>query len=667
MSKNIFQKLAWCLKKNEKMKTTIVARIFRLAFISVLVAVISMMTVTVYMTATTLVDNYETQVGSYSEIYTGTINQWTTLIRQQIENEAKRTDIVDSKLSMDEKKVLLAEAAAETEFKDFSISYADGKTYNDTDISERDYFKKAMDGTTYISSPVVRKTDGKLTIMIGSKLKNSDGIIYGGVDVDFFSELVSNINLGETGWGFIVDSEGTIIAHKDSQVVMDQTNPITLADEDASYKGMANLVSNMINGDKAVETFTMPDGKTYICGYAPIEGPEGWSVVVLIDKDEVRNAVEPTFFASLTVVILLIIIGFFVATGVAVNIAYPVKVATATIRNIANGNLSANTEEVKKTKDEAEILIENVELTRQHLSEYIGEIGTVLTTISEGNLDVEITRDYAGDFVKIKDSLNRIVDSLNMTMGEVASASANLLEGARQVEMASQALASASTEQASAVVQITSSIDGISKNVAENTNDVVKVNGLTQTAKKEADTGSEQMTKMVEAMDDISNSSRNIAKIMKVIDDISFQTNILALNASVEAARAGVHGKGFAVVAEEVRNLASKSSDAASEISEMIDDTINKINNGTTIAAETSEKLTKIVTDIEEIAEVMEHIADMSKDQAQAIDQVDVGIEQISAVVQNNSATSEECAASSVELASQADSLMRQVKQYNLK
>lgn len=665
--RGLFGKIAFCMKKSEEMKTTIVARIFRLSFLSVLISVVGLMAVFIVMAANLLTKNYVEEVRNYSDIYSGTINQWTCLIRQQIEKEAENDEFTSSALSMDEKKALLEDAAADTEFKDFSISYADGKTYNDTDISERDYFKNAMEGTTFISSPVVRKTDGKLTIMVGSKLKKADGIIYGGIDVDFFSDLVSGIELGNTGKGFIVDNKGTIIAHKDSDIVVEQTNPVELAETDPSYKGMAMLVQDMVDGSNGSGEYLMPDGSTYICGYSPIEGAEGWSIVVMVDKDEVKNNLTPVFFAGLAVVLAIIIVELIITITIAVNISYPIKISIDSIKKIAHGDLTDSAVKLKNTKDEASVLAENVEITRSHLKEYIGEIGTVLSSISEGNLDVEITRKYEGEFVKIKDSLNNIVDALNVTMGEVSSASANLLEGARQVEMASQALASASTEQASAVVEITSSIDGISKNVTENTNDVVKVNTLTQTARKEADDGSHQMAKMVDAMADISNSSQSIAKIMKVIDDISFQTNILALNASVEAARAGVHGKGFAVVAEEVRALASKSSDAASEISEMIDDTIAKINNGSVIAEETSGKLTKIVSDIEEIAAVMSHIADMSTDQAKAIDQVDIGLEQISAVVQNNSATSEQCAASAVELSGQADGLMRQVKQYRLK
>ena len=679
-------KLLFCLKKDKGMKTTILMRILRLCLISVLCSVLIVSVVMSIQMSNTLNNDYQKQAKEISEIYAHSVSQWMDLIRQQIEFNATNTAFTDSRLSLEARQALLAEAAATTEFKDFSIAYSDGTTYNGTDISERDYFKAAMGGETYISSPVLRKTDGKMTIMVATKLAeegpNGEVLIYGGIDADFFTTLLAGVDFGESGMGFIVGSDGTILSWPDNMSITgtdgsiyktpagseaeSPLNPIELSGSNKCYADFGSVVELMAAGKDGVGEFVMPDGTEKIIGYSAIPGAEGWSIAIMINKSEVLTEVNQVVYVAIIVCVVVMIIEAFATLCIATGISYPVRLASERLAKIQNGDLSSN-DEVAIRSDETGVLIKGTEETRQQLNEYIGEIGQVLQGISDGRLDQHIDRDYKGDFTKIKNSLNSILDSLNQTFGKTSIASANLLEGAHQVEMASQALASASTEQASAVVEITASIEGIARTTAENTSDVMKANDLAQTAKKEADNGNEQMNHMIDAMNDISNSSQNIAKIMKVIDDISFQTNILALNASVEAARAGIHGRGFAVVAEEVRALAGKSSEAASEIADMIDDTIKKINAGTDIASETAEKLGDIVRDIDNIAGIMAHIADMSKEQAESIDQINTGIEQISSVVQNNSATSEECAASSVELSEQADSLMKQVRYFKLR
>jgi len=222
------------------------------------------------------------------------------------------------------------------------------------------------------------------------------------------------------------------------------------------------------------------------------------------------------------------------------------------------------------------------------------------------------------------------------------------------VASASDALAQGSTEQASAIEQITSSISEIAEKTRENAAQANTAADLVNVAIRDVEKGNEEMREMVIAMDDINKSSESISKIIKVIDDIAFQTNILALNAAVEAARAGDAGKGFAVVAEEVRNLAAKSAAAAAETAEMIEDSIAKVAVGSKLADETAKALEDISKAVKESEVIINNIAESSNYQATAVAQINQGIGQVSQVVQTNSATSEECAAASEELSNQA-------------
>lgn len=482
------------------------------------------------------------------------------------------------------------------------------------------------------------------------------------------TDFLEVLNVGEKGFGIVLDKNGTVIAdsaHPDN--VSDALKPAAAAKSDKAYAGFKSLADAMMSGDSGVTTVAMPDGEKYTAAYCPVDTDDGWSVAILRNNYEMQHDFNVMINVGLIISLIMMAIAIAVNLLVGTKIAYPVRVAADRLKALSEGDIESEREQVHINDDETGRLLQCFDETRKMLEDYIGDIAAVLQGITEGNLNVEVTKEYKGDFASIKNSLNEIISSLNKTFTRANEAAASLLDGSRQVEMASQALASASTEQASAVVQITASIEGIAKDTAANTSDVLRANERTQNVKSEAANGNSQMEKMIGAMNEINESSQSIAKIMKVIDDIAFQTNILALNASVEAARAGVHGRGFAVVAEEVRSLAGKSAEAASEIAGMIEGTIDKIKAGTGIASDTAESLKTMVSDIDEIAEVMNRIAMVSKDQAEAVEQVNSGIEQISSAVQNNSATSEETAASSIELSNQARGLAKQISFYKVK
>ena len=246
--------------------------------------------------------------------------------------------------------------------------------------------------------------------------------------------------------------------------------------------------------------------------------------------------------------------------------------------------------------------------------------------------------------------VGRIISRLIDGSKQVTSASG-------QVSSASQSLAEGATEQAAGLEETSSSLEEMASMTRQNADNAQQANVLASEARQSADTGSEAMSRMNAAIQEIQKSSGETAKIIKVIDEIAFQTNLLALNAAVEAARAGEAGKGFAVVAEEVRNLAMRSAEAAKNTAGMIEESVKNSKHGVEIADEVGKILDEIVQSIGKTTDLVSEIAAASSEQAQGIDQVNTAVAQMDKVTQQNAANAEESASASEELSSQAESM----------
>ena len=360
-----------------------------------------------------------------------------------------------------------------------------------------------------------------------------------------------------------------------------------------------------------------------------------------------------------------IIFTIFLVLSIVKGLTRPILEIENAIKAMAKGDMS--TKVTYTSRDELGDLAENLRFVLTTLSSYIGHICERMDSLATGDLTVEMDMDYLGEFESIKQSGNKIINSLNDTLGQLHQASEQVANGSEQVSSGAQALSQGATEQASSVEELAATLGDLSNQVNDTASNSRDVNQLISDTAKEINNSKQKMESMVNAMTNINECSSEIEKIIKTIEDIAFQTNILALDAAVEAARAGEAGKGFAVVADEVRSLASKSQEAAKNTTVLINNSLNAVSEGSQIATDTQSSLLKVVESADKIAVNMAKITESADLQAEGISQVTQGIDQISSVIQTNSATAEESAAASEELFSQSSLLKSLVGRFRLK
>jgi methyl-accepting chemotaxis protein len=296
----------------------------------------------------------------------------------------------------------------------------------------------------------------------------------------------------------------------------------------------------------------------------------------------------------------------------------------------------------------------------------LAEFREKLAAIATGDLTAKVERSYAGDHALLAQSLNETLDALNEILSQISEAATQVGVGSKELAGAAHTVSQSSTEAAASIEEISASMAEILSQTQQNTDNASTARQLSAEARSNAEVGRDQMNHMVQAMDAIQASSRDISKIIKVIDEIAFQTNLLALNAAVEAARAGAHGKGFAVVAEEVRNLAARSAKAAKETTELIENSIAKVETGSKMAKDTQRSLLEIVQTSTKVSDLVSEISTASMEQSQGLRQVNQGVSQLDAVTQQNSAAAEQTSAGAQELSGQAELVQSAVNSFKL-
>lgn len=544
-----------------------------------------------------------------------------------------------------------------------------------TDYSDREFFTRAMKGEVYFSEPTGSVTEGGTIRLYASApvwkdgVANSTitGVIMVVLPLEMLNDIAQDIEISKNANSYILNKEGTTIAHTLLERVEIAENTIQDYKTNPALKKIAALEEKMIAGENGFGIYTY-GGVMKLMSYSPIENSDGWSVAVNAPVMDFFGKLIFSIFTTVIMVILTIGVSSSIAIRTGKKIGEPIRLCAERLNRVLEGDLQSEIP-VVDTKDETAVLAKATKGIVDGLNAIIGDIKYLLSAMADGDFSItsEAEQHYVGDFAEILESVRAISRSLSETLSSIQSAADQVSAGSTQMAEGAQSLAEGATDQAGAVEELLATITDTTSKVEQNAEGAEEASKEAVQIEEAAQNSTKNMQEVTNAMERISTASKEIENIILTIENIASQTNLLALNASIEAARAGEAGRGFAVVASEIGQLANESAKAVDDTRKLIGTALSEVVSGNKIVEETVRALMNVINGIEGIVQSIESVAESSRQQAVAMEEINKGIEQISTVVEANSATAEESSATSQELSAQAAQLKEEVGRFRFR
>lgn len=540
--------------------------------------------------------------------------------------------------------------------RDGEAKFTNGTTVN---VLDRDYFMRALSGETCMSDPIISRLDSTLSFIFAAPIYDDaeqvQGVVIGVSDSYELSEIVKSVNFGETGYAYIINKEGTTIAHPDISLVVNAENTIKMGQEDPSLASLVELEKKMVAQKSGFGEYEY-NGVAKFMGYAPIPGTL-WSIAVTVPQAELLGGVQKLKLNTLWSAGIIILIGLILAFLIGNMIGSLIRRIAQHLDKVATGDLNCEIDEkILKRKDEFGISARSLQMMVTNLREIVNSIANSSHEVAASS-----------------EQLAAQGENIAATMEEVAASSQQIAAGMEEIAASSQEV-NASTEEINAALNM---LHGEAEQGRQQAMEIEKraiqvqqgAQQSQQTAAQVSETIQTKLEKSIadaRVVDQISHLAENIA-------GIADQTNLLALNAAIEAARAGEQGRGFAVVAEEVRKLAEDSSQAVASIQALT----RQVQEAIGVLIDNSHDALRFMTeDVMRDFELMVDIGKQYKDDSAAVyqltekitqnvNQVVAAMQEISRSLEATSATIEESTAGSQEIARGSEVAARAAEEIN--
>jgi methyl-accepting chemotaxis protein len=549
-------------------------------------------------------------------------------------------------------------------------------------ISDRDYFKAIIEEGKdyYISMPLISKTTGSQMFIVAHAVKDSGGravgLVGASVRLDTLSKIAAATKFGEGGYGWIVDGKGIVIAHPNKAFVMKLD---ILKSNSMGFKDLEETGALMTSGKGGVSRITRPDGERSVLAFNPIANTQNWSLGVTILESEffAQSGLLLKTIAVSIAVILLIMIGM--SLFIARLISQPLSLAASHLERIGTGDYTADVPPVfLAKKDEIGVIAKAIDSMQTSTRKVVATIQQTSQELSYSSKEVASTSDTFSENAQNSAST---VEELTAAIEEISAAMDSVSDSA--------------TDQTGKLNSLMSKMEDLSRVVTEMGSRISETlsqgTDISQRSKK----GSEALVVMNSSMNAITESSRDMINIVKIINDISDQINLLSLNAAIEAARAGEAGRGFAVVADEISKLADETAQSLKDIDRLINQNSGEIDKGKAAIESTINTIREVTTGVETIAdrigvisahmkeqneiysgvreeagyvkERSEEITSSMQEQKDAMREVMQSVSSINDMTQTNAASAEELAGSMTGMSSLADRLSSELENFKVK